>query len=151
MNAQLPEEFTPPGALVQSVVGPAESVPPGEETVAAVLRDLASIGEHVQGAGVLRVARGRALVNQQRVDSVMRELAAAVMEIQQKPKKTRRDLALMAQLAHAFGGLAARQTESQHLLLAVEQASSPGEPDAPKPLNEAFPAGAIVGQRPVGC
>jgi len=115
-----------------------------------VLQDLATIGEHVQGAGVRRVSRGWALVNQQRLDSVMRELADTIMEMQRKPKKTRNDLTSMAKLAHSFGYLSRQLTESQRLMLEAEKVSAPGETDAPKPPNMVFPAGAIVGPPPGG-
>ena len=150
MNEQLPEKLKPAGTLVESVDSPTAGVSQDEETAAAVIRDLASIGEHVQGSGVLRVTRGRALVNQQRLDTMMRELSAAVMEMQEKPKKTRRDLTSMAELSHSFGYLSARLTDSQHLMLEVEKVASPGNTDTPRPLVDAFAAGAIVGPSPGG-
>lgn len=148
LASHLPEKLNPTGAPVEGGLGPTQVVPRDEGTAAAVLRDLATIGEHVQGADVRRVTRGRALVNQQRLDAMMRELAAVVMEMQQKRKKTRRDLTSMAQLSHAFGYLSARLTDSQHLMLEVEKVSSPGGTDAPKVLHGAFPAGAIVQPSP---
>src|SRR5258708_6295266 len=89
MSEQLPQILEPVGSLVRVGAQRTEVIPTNEQTTAAMLRmgvkigehdlqDAATIGAHVQGIGVLRVFRGRALVHQQRLTNVIGSLMATI-------------------------------------------------------------------------
>jgi hypothetical protein len=106
------------------------------------LEDLAAIGVYVRSAGVARICRGKVMVNQQRLNTAMQALTAAIVELGDKPNKTRSDIAAMGQLTHALARLCQELTDSQRLMLEIERVS-PGE-DVPEVRVQAFEPGKPV-------
>ena len=163
MSEQLPQILEPMGSLAR-VGSHTEAIPTNEETTAAMMRvgsvkvgqhelqDLATIGAHVQGIGVLRVFRGRALVHQQRLTNAMQALTATIIKLEQKPKQTKSDLTLMGQLSRSLGYLSVQLTDSERLMLEVEKINSPAGFNQPVPLVRRFAPGSDVkpSQLPVG-
>jgi hypothetical protein len=106
------------------------------------LEDLAAIGLYARNAGVARICRGKVMVNQQRLNTAMQTLTAAIVELGDKPNKTRSDIAAIGQLAHALARLSQELTDSQRLMLELERVS-PRE-DVPEPRVKAFECGKPV-------
>ena len=136
--------------------GLAEVAPAGERTVKAMmnpgyvrirrheLRDLETVGAYVQEANVLNLCLGRAMVIQQRLDTVMAALATAISNLAARPRGKRTDFASMAQLTHALAHLSAQLTDSQRLMLDADRASLPDRTGAPEPRNRSFAPGQKV-------
>jgi len=115
------------------------------------LRDLATIGSHVQGARALEICRGKAIVHQQQINCMIHALSRTILDLQEKPKKTKSDLAAMAQLSRSLASLSAQLTDSQRLLLEVENLSSTGDGGSQEPLVPSFAPGSIVVPRQDHC
>jgi hypothetical protein len=106
------------------------------------LEDLAAIGVYVRNAGVARICRGKVMVNQQRLNTAMQTLTAAIVELGDKPNKTRSDIAAIGQLTQALARLSQELTDSQRLMLELERVS-PGE-DVPEVRVQSFECGKPV-------
>jgi len=115
------------------------------------LRDLATIGTHLAGKGALQVCRGKAIVHQQQINCMIHALSRTILDLQEKPKKTKSDLAAMAQLSRSLASLSAQLTDSQRLLLEVENLSSTGDGGSQEPLVPSFAPGSIVVPRQDHC
>lgn len=106
------------------------------------LEDLAAIGVYVRNVGVARICRGKVMVSQQRLNTAIQTLTAAIVELGEKPNKTRSDITSMGQLTLALARLSQELTESQRLLVELER-MSPGE-DVPEIHVQAFECGKPV-------
>jgi hypothetical protein len=115
------------------------------------LRDLATIGAHVQGARAVQICRGKAIVHQQQINCMIHALSRTILDLEEKPKKTKSDLNAMAQLSRSLAYLSAQLTGSQRLLLEMEDLSLTGDSNSQEPLVQSFAPGAIVVPRPDHC
>jgi hypothetical protein len=106
------------------------------------LEDLAAIGVYVRNAGVARICRGKVMVNQQRLNTAMQTLTEAIVELGDKPNKTRSDITSIGQLTHALARLSQELTDSQRLLVELEK-MFPSE-DLPEVRVQAFESGKPV-------
>lgn len=79
---------------------------------------LAAVGIHVKGAGVIRIQRGRAMLNQTLLDRCMVDLAKMINKIASGSAKARVDQA--SKLSHALGYLSSKLTESQRFMAELE-------------------------------
>src|SRR5256885_12345237 len=100
------------------------------------LSRLAKIGAYVKGTGVFKLQRGQALVNQQRLDEVMRLIQSEIRRISQQRSggKVNNKIKNMCVLARELGYLSDKLTASQELMVAIEHQQSPAgthEDDAP--------------------
>lgn len=116
-----------------------------------LITDLESVGIHVRSVGVLKIVRGRAVINQQRLDTLMRDIAERVMigEVGEgdKPKKPKN--AEVIKLVQAYGYLSSKLTESLQLLVEIEGVvAPPGGIREEEQTNASFAAGVAV--RPAG-
>jgi hypothetical protein len=82
------------------------------------------------------------MVNQQRLTTAMQTLTAAIVELGDKPNKTRSDITSIGQLTHALARLSQELTDSQRLMVELERVS-PGE-DVPEVRVQAFERGKPV-------
>jgi len=111
------------------------------------LEALEHIAAQIKSVGTREVMYGRALVNQQRLDTVMQTLSAKILSLGRKRRTSRGDVALIAKLTHSLAQLSGKTTDSQRLLVEIERAASP-PPDAnvaPAGLVKSFAPGQIVG------
>jgi hypothetical protein len=150
------DQLTETSVSVMDVDSGAPGVPTDQETTEAVLRmgyvrigrhelqDLKTIGAYVCEAGVLNITRAKALVHQQRLGTAIQEMLATIVELREKPKKSRSDLAAMAQLYQALSRVSAQVTASQQLLLDIEKMSSTAQIEKPRATVKSFAPGAIV-------
>lgn len=108
-------------------------------------QDVAAIGAQVRAAGVLHVARGIAVINQQRLNTLMQELTVPILKLGRKRRKNTADYAAMAKLSDSLGRLSGQLTQSQHLLLDAEKSASTKRQEEPKkPLVQAFLPGERI-------
>jgi hypothetical protein len=156
MNEPLPVKFGTTVSPAEVAPPAGRSVPTDDEATAAMsrmgsvslgqheLQDLATIGAYVQGLGVLRASRGRAMVDQQRLTAAIQALMTSIAELQAKPKRTRSDLSSIKQPTRSMAYLSAQLESSQRLLIEVEQLSSAGPKDFPDLRVPSFAAGQQV-------
>lgn len=108
------------------------------------ITDLASIGINLQGVGVMRVQRGRALVSQQRLDEASRVVYNEIIELS-KDKSAKGRLAKICQLSQSLGYLASKLTESQELMLSIDgEKTGYHAMPSDEPTTKAFTPGSIV-------
>lgn len=81
------------------------------------VNDLATVGTHLHGAGVVRVQQGRIMVSQQQLADTMRTLYDAIIKIGKADKPKTGDL---TRLAAVLGTLSSRQNESIKLMVNLE-------------------------------
>lgn len=104
------------------------------------------MGIYVGGLGVLKMQRGRAMINQQRVDDAMRqmsELLAAIMAGTSKQK-----IAQATKVVQTIAYVSRALTDAQKFLAEVEERANPGRqpyvPKLPEVMNQGFTPGQDV-------
>lgn len=83
------------------------------------VRDLASVGIHVKGIGVLKIQRGRVMMTQQRIDETMRMMIGQMDSVLKDEKKKSKTPELV-KLANSVRSLADSITKSQRLAVEIE-------------------------------
>lgn len=114
-----------------------------------ILADIDAVGAYVRGPGVMRNQRGRAVINQQRLDSLMRQLTemlASGEKILADGKKRKLTFPDFLAASKVMGYLSSKLTESQKLMAELQRIGSAGrpieEPEAPR--NGFTPGKAVV-------
>jgi len=132
MIEQVPQKLNPVRSLVGVGAQRTEVIPTIEEATAAMrrmgckigeneLEDLATIGARVQELGVLQEVRGTTLADKQMLTDTIQVLKGTVAELQEKPNKTRADLASITKLSRSIRYLSAQLKDVRQLLAEIER------------------------------
>lgn len=153
MDQAIPEVKQVHNSIVE--VGPmAESAPDSSGATAMIqkmgcvrigkeeLANLESLGLYVRSVGTFQIARGKLLINGQRLSTAIQALTEALLRLAEKAQKTKNDYASMARLSDSLARLYAQQTEMQRLLIELEKISPREEP--PRALTPCFEPGKPV-------
>ena len=150
------EQIVPGSAVIPVTNDSAEVIPTDEAAVEVMqrqgcvrigqheLQDLMAIGAYSCGPRLIQVSQGRATVIQQNLGTMLANLTAMIGELKAKPKKTRRDIAAMAQISNAVANIAAKMTDLMALQLSTNGSKSGDGLDNPMPLNHSFAPGQPV-------
>lgn len=108
------------------------------------ITDLAAIGAHVMGAGILKVQRGQVIISQQRLNQVMLLLMAELTRL--NAGSDRNKTTKMVQISQSIGYLTARLTDAQSLMVSIERIQHPSGSIADEipASNVCFPANEAV-------
>lgn len=113
----------------------------------ARMNDTGRMGVALKGLGVLKMQRGRALINQQRMDDAMRQMCELLTEILASNKKTR--IASANKTAQTISYMSRALTDAQKFMADHEQGSSERRPSnavviPEMPTNKGFLPGQNV-------
>ena len=114
------------------------------------LKDLENIGIATKNAGTLKIGRGQALLTQQKVEelsTIIMEAARREVEKKVRGKPKNPSVTTLGKYATALAQLSKASTESQRLMLEIEEAKPGGATDDDVPAVKSFQPGADV--RPV--
>lgn len=112
-----------------------------------LFHDLESVGIHVRGVGVLKYVRGRAVISQHRLDTLMKEIAERILVGQSEDggKAKKPSNAEIIKMTNALGYLSTKLTESLRLLVEIEGVvAPPGGVREEEQVQASFGAGVPV-------
>lgn len=159
--SKLPEKYKPTAPPVKTAKGPDLNEAPVDDAqfVASMrrkgavtvsenyLHDLEKIGIAAKNAGTLKIGRGQALITQQKVEELTEMIIqAARLEMTRKVrgKLKMADAKRLCMFATAAAVLSKASTESQRLMLEIEEAKPGGATDDDIPAVKSFAPGAVV-------
>lgn len=119
------------------------------------LSNMAKVGVYQTGLGVFKMQRGQALWNQARLNKAMDVLLGAIVTVAEtgeikpvegkKPRKKKASVPEgLALLTHELGFLSSKMTDSQHLMLEMEQVRPGGVRDDEPKIQASFKAGEEI-------
>lgn len=110
---------------------------------ARTIRDLRDIGVFAKATGLLKIQRGRGMVNQQTLHKAMIAMQDEMDKVLHSRLKDK--TAKMTALARTIGYLSSKVTESQRMMMGIEKLSQPaGTIESEMPVNNGFRPGQTV-------